>query len=118
MPTKNSRRWLTLLFASVWVGTHIPFDYTIYKMRMTDALIYSFAIQTLELILGVILFYSYLENRDTQRLLKDTKRPWKCPGCDGWGKRVYIPGMGKDNKAMLEICVACKGSGVVWEIIA
>ncbi len=43
--------------------------------------------------------------------------PHKCPCCDGWGYRIVPPsGMGTDASLRQIPCVACNGTGIVWEL--
>lgn len=46
-------------------------------------------------------------------------KPWKCPVCEGSGKRFYGPafGMTEMEKMTASTCIACKGNGIVWEKI-
>ncbi len=39
--------------------------------------------------------------------------PYKCPCCDGWGKR-QVPVYGY-NEYEERVCLACNGTGLVWE---
>lgn len=40
------------------------------------------------------------------------RRPYKCPCCDGYGKRQVIRPM--MTAIIFEPCQACAGTGVVW----
>ena len=39
-------------------------------------------------------------------------RPFKCPCCDGWGKRQA--GLTVGTAIQYETCHACLGTGLVW----
>ncbi len=39
--------------------------------------------------------------------------PYKCPVCDGIGKRIYYPDCTINTQTVT--CHACGGTGIVWE---
>lgn len=46
------------------------------------------------------------ELQETQSTMTSTKKPHKCPVCDGFGNRIY-----EDQVCS---CQACEGKGIVW----
>jgi hypothetical protein len=49
--------------------------------------------------------------KDTALSVKGTT-PFKCPCCDGWGRR-YDPGP-VATAINVVACVACNGTGIIW----
>lgn len=42
-------------------------------------------------------------------------KPYKCPCCDGWGKReIPLTGLGTSATPEKTDCPSCKGRGVIW----
>lgn len=45
---------------------------------------------------------------------RNQRIPFKCPCCDGHGKRATVVGMYSGTAAEYSECVSCGGTGVVW----
>jgi hypothetical protein len=68
---------------------------------------YAMMIQVIDFAVVTFVLYMLLESR--------VSRAHKCPVCDGWGKRAFVPGTVGDKAVTMETCHACDGDGYIWE---
>jgi hypothetical protein len=108
--TRNARLIRALVASLVWILLHVPMDLILARSQHTDIIAFAITVQVLDVVILSYLYYQLLEHV--------LYRPWKCVVCDGWGKRMYFPGIGEEKKAQLQICNACQGSGIIWERLA
>lgn len=109
MPTRRARLIKAIMAGTIWVLLHVPLDIILMRNERNDIVTFAISIQLLDVVIvGYLIF---------QVLQYSLNRPWKCPVCDGWGRRFFVPGMPNEKNSQLTKCGTCAGSGVVWERI-
>lgn len=111
MATPKQRLIKAILVGVIWIAMRVPTDWALWKCSQNVAVLpYAVGLQLMDAALVVYLFYKLLQYQ--------IRKPWKCPACDGRGRRFYVPGDSKEHFAQLEKCAACNGSGLIWEILS
>ena len=65
-------------------------------------------------------YYPYVASQDDDfsrnrlRNCDEGKAPYKCPCCDGWGKRIDPEAMSGRTVYPKITCSSCSGTGIVW----
>lgn len=106
MATTHHRRAKAIMGGVVWLMVRAPMDIALWQCQHIY-MSYIVALQVTDFLILVYIFYQFLQYR--------ARRPWRCPVCDGWGQRLYTPGMNPELRSQLTTCTACKGAGFIWE---
>jgi hypothetical protein len=111
METKNKRFIKSLMLGVLWFGMQVPTDWVLWRCEAAEivvALPYAIAAQGMTTVIAIYLVYQVLQHA--------INRPYKCPACDGHGRRLIF---GSDPHSEVAKtagkCFACKGTGLVWE---
>jgi len=104
----------SVFFAGLWLCLRIPSAILVYKCHRGDFPLveYSIALLFADTCIAVFLIYRVVS--------AEMLRPWKCPACDGYGKRFFSPpidGTNPDAVATSVKCFACTGKGILWESV-
>lgn len=106
MPTRHHRRAKAVMGGMLWLMVRAPMDIALWQCQH-QYMSYIVALQITDFFVLVFIFYQFLQYR--------ARRPWKCPVCDGWGHRIYTPGMPSEMRSQLTRCSSCGGVGYIWE---
>jgi len=110
----RSRLIRTLFFSAIWLSLRIPTDLLLYKCALSNIPLFEFAVavQFADGVVATFLIYRIVSQQ--------MQRPWKCPVCDGWGRRLYSPPIVEGEERKLSTaasCKACSGVGYIWETL-
>jgi len=109
MPSKRVRIFKAFLMALAWVLLRVPMDLVLIRAEHSDIAAFAVTIQAFDLVVATYFIFKIMQC--------SMHRPWKCPACDGWGRRAYFHGISEEMKKQLNCCGACDGTGIVWEQI-
>ncbi len=110
MATRRAHLIKSIMAGVIWLLLRVPTDLVLIRDSPRDIVMFAITVQILDVLVVAYLIYQVLRYR--------IHKPWKCPVCDGWGKRMYTPGISAQVKAQLATCESCHGSGVVWEVVS
>lgn len=109
MSMRHDNRVKAVMASMIWFMLRMPMDIALYVCQHYYFL-YIVSLQVTDFLILAYVFYQFFQYR--------ARRLWKCPACDGWGHRGYVPGLPVELRPQLTRCHACNGTGFVWEQIS
>lgn len=109
MATRRARAVKAMLGGLIWLAMRVPTDVVLIGCNQSGVLPYAITLQLVDFVVISYMLFRLFQYR--------LRKPWKCPACDGWGRRMHTPGIGEDKIVQLSTCSACNGSGYIWEQI-